>query len=417
MPPVKLIVAGTGSRGSGYAAYAEKFPDQAQVVGVADPREFHRGRLARAHSVGPEGVFQTWEELAKRRKFADAVIVATQDALHAAPAIAFARKGYHILLEKPMAPNERDCRRIVKAVEKAGVIFAVCHVMRYTTYTRKVKEIVDSGRLGEVVSIQHLEPVGYWHQAHSFVRGNWGNEAASSPMLLAKSCHDLDWISYILGGAKCLRVSSFGSLNHFRRDKKPAAAGAAARCTDCAYEPQCPYSAKKLYLGRIRAGRTDWPTDVITTDLTEAGVMQALREGSYGRCAYECDNDVVDHQVVNLEFEGDRTAAFTMTAFNEGGGRRTWLFGTRGALYGDDRTIEVRDFLTDGKEVIDTRADQAGILGGHGGGDFWLMKSFVEAVAAGDPKKVLSGPQTSLETHRMVFAAERARRTGRVVEL
>jgi predicted dehydrogenase len=414
--PVTLIVAGAGLRGSVYASYAERAPDRARVVGVADPSDFYRERMVRTHAIPAENVFRDWRAMARRPKFADAVIVATQDALHAEPAIAFARQGYHLLLEKPMAPTERDCRRIVAAVKRSGVIFAVCHVMRYTAYTRAVKSILDSGRIGEVVSIQHLEPVGYWHQAHAFVRGSWRNEAQSSFMLLAKSCHDLDWISYMMGDTPCGRVASFGSLRHFRREQKPAAAGSATRCLACAFEPRCPYSAKRFYLRMAREGHGASFMKV-TTDPSEQGMLKALRKGPYGRCVYECDNDVVDNQVVIMEFEGGRTATFTMTAFNEGGGRRTSIFGTRGSLFGDGRTIERFDFLANRREVIDTHTADATAFGGHGGGDSGVIQSFVEAVATGDPGKILSGPDTSLATHRMVFAAERARRLGRVVKL
>ena len=416
MSVVRFIVAGAGLRGTEYASYATRRPEQAQVVGVADPNDFYRERMVRTHRIPAENCFLDWQAMARRPRFADAVIVATQDALHAAPAVAFARKGYHILLEKPMAPTEQACRRIVRAVEQAGVMLAVCHLMRYTTYTQHIKQIVDSGRIGEAVSIQHLEPVGYWHQAHAFVRGSWRNEVESSFMLLAKSCHDIDWISYILGDAHCLRVASFGGLNHFLRERKPAAAGDARRCLDCAYEEACPYSAKRFYLGMVRDGKGLWFTKV-TPDTTEEGMTKALQEGPYGRCVYECDNDVVDHQVVIMEFAGCRTAAFTMTAFNEGGGRRTRIFGTRGSISGDGRTLEVFDFLTEKRETIDTSTTDATMFGGHGGGDSAVMSRFIEAVATGDPGRILSGPATSLATHRIVFAAERARRSGRVVWL
>ena len=178
--------------------------------------------------------------------------------------------------------------------------------------------------IGDIVSIQHLEPVGYWHQAHSYVRGNWRKESESSSMLLAKSCHDLDWIRYIMG-ARCVAVSSFGSLKHFRKEEKPSGAG--ERCLDCSYEPRCPYSALKIYLGRIEKGQVEWPVNVITEDVSREGVQAALRDGPYGRCVYECDNDVVDNQVVNLLFEGGRTAAFTMTGFSEYQDRKTRIFG------------------------------------------------------------------------------------------
>ena len=414
MKPVTLAVIGAGDRGTTYANYAREHPDLAKVVAVAEPREFYRQRLAAVHGIAAQCVFADWTQAAARERMADAAIIATPDALHAGPAVALAKKGYHILLEKPMAPNEPDCRRIVRAVSENKVLFAVCHVMRYTAYTRRLKSVLDSGVIGQVVSVQHLEPVGYWHQAHSFVRGKWRNEAESSSMLLAKSCHDLDWLRYIMG-ARCLKVSSFGSLYHFRKDSKPA--GAADRCLDCPVEPRCPYSAKKIYLGRFARGHTGWPVNVLAPEVTEESLTEALRTGPYGRCVYACDNDVVDNQVVNMLFEGGRTACFTMTAFNKHEARKTRIFGTLGEIHGDGRRIERFDFLTDGTEVIDTAAPDGTALGGHGGGDYELMKSFISAVAGNDPSKILSGPQETLESHLMVFAAEKARREGRAVEV
>ncbi len=414
MKPVTLLIIGAGGRGSGYATFAAEHPDLAKVVGVAEPRDFYRNRLVEAHNIPSENVFTDWRAAAERERFADAVVITTQDNMHADPAVAFAAKGYHMLLEKPMAPNEADCRRIVAAAVENNIIFAVCHVLRYTAYTQKLKAIIDSGAIGEIVSLQHLEPVGYWHQAHSFVRGNWGNEAKSAPMLLAKSCHDLDWIRYIMD-ARCLKVSSFGSLFHFRKEHKPA--GAADRCMECPVEPDCPYSAKKIYLGMLERGDKGWPVDVLTPDVTPEGITKALRDGPYGRCVYACDNDVVDNQVVNMLFEGGRTASFTMTAFNEAGHRKTRIFGTRGEIYGDGSKITLFDFLTDKTEVIDTEASDASILGGHGGGDYGLMSGFIAAVGDNDPSKILSGPAETLESHLMVFAAERARRENSVVDV
>lgn len=414
MAAVRFLIVGAGGRGSGYAGYINQHPAEAQVVGVAEPRDFYRQRLAAEHSIPENQVFVDWREAAARPRFADAAIIATQDAMHAEPAEAFARLGYHLLLEKPMAPQPRDCWRIFRAVDAAKVLFAVCHVMRYTAYSRRLKALLDQGAVGEVVCIQHLEPVGYWHQAHSFVRGNWRNSVQSSPMLLAKSCHDLDWLRYLMG-VPCRQISSFGSLKHFRPEGKPE--GAAERCLDCACEAQCPYSAKRFYLGRAREGRWGWPVDVLTPEKSETALLEALRTGPYGRCVYACDNDVVDNQVVNMLFEGGRTASFTMTAFNEGGNRRTRVFGTRGELCGDGSTIEHFDFLSDQRRVIDTRAPDGSIAGGHGGGDYGLMQAFVEAVARQDPGPILSGPEETLETHLMVFAAEEARAAGTVVDV
>ncbi len=414
MPPIKILSIAAGSRGSGYATYANQHPDRAQIIGVAEPRDHYRQQMVGNYDIPAANTFTDWREAAKRDKFADAVIIATQDAMHTEPAIAFAEKGYHILLEKPMAPTEEECVRIAEAAKKNGVILAVCHVMRYTRYTQALKKVVDSGIIGDIVNLQHLEPVGYWHQAHSFVRGNWRNETESSFMLLAKSCHDLDWIRHIMG-VSCQSLASFGSLKHFKKEEQPE--GASDRCLDCQIEPESPYSAKKIYLGRVAQGQTGWPTNVLTPNVTKESVLQALRTGSYGRCVYDCDNDVVDNQIVNMQFEGGRTASFTMTAFNQAGHRKTHIFGTKGELYGDGTKIQHFDFLTDKTKEIDTSATDASLLGGHGGGDYGIMNSFVDAVAHNDPSRVLSGADESLETHRMVFAAEKARREHRVVDL
>lgn len=415
MQPVKLLIVGTGSRGTGYGRYAIEHPDLARVVGVAEPREFFRNRMSENHALAPENVVEDWRELAARPKFADAVIITVQDAMHREPAIAFAQKGYDILLEKPMAPDPESCQQIVDAALANNIIFAVCHVMRYTNYTQRLKQLVTSGLIGDIVSVQHLEPVGYWHYAHSFVRGNWRNEAESSFMLLAKSCHDIDWLRYIIG-RRCVQVSSFGSLSHFRREAKPVEAGEAKRCLDCAYEPQCPYSAKRFYLNRLQEERYGWPLDVITTDFSEEGVVKVLREGPYGRCVYECDNDVVDHQVVNLLYDNGATASFSMIGTSEVRDRQTSIYGTRGELRGNGDTIVHYDFLSGKTEEIVVSGPETG-MAGHGGGDYNVMRCFVEAVSKRDPGLILSGPEESLETHLTVFAAERSRREGQTVQV
>ncbi len=334
MAPVSLIVVGAGQRGTGYARWVRRHPDRAAVLAVAEPSPARRARLAAEHGITPENAVTDWTELAGRGRLADAVLICTQDRMHAEPAEAFAALGYHILLEKPMAPDEAGCRRIVAAVEKAGVMLAVGHVMRYTAYTRAVKQIADSGQLGDIMSVQHLEPVGFWHQAHSYVRGNWRRSDLATSMLMAKSCHDLDWLQYILGRAP-LRVSSFGSLAHFTAANRPP--GAADRCVACSVEPDCPYSAPRLYRGLLDRGARGWPLSVVIGDFSpgaldealsargwplsvvigdfSAGALdEALTNGPYGRCVYACDNDAVDHQVVALELRGATTATVTRSA-------------------------------------------------------------------------------------------------------
>ena len=413
---VTYAIVGAGQRGTSYADWIAANPSRAQVVAVAEPRAAARARVARDAA----REFASWQELAEQPRLADVAIVSTQDAEHVEPAVALARKGYHLMVEKPMAPTEQDCRRIVAAVREAGVLFAVCHVLRYRPYNRVVKEILDAGRIGDIVSVQHLEPVGYWHFAHSYVRGNWRRTDTSTFSLMSKSCHDIDWLRHVVG-RPIRSVSSFGSLRHFRRSSQPAGAG--ERCLSCAVEETCPYSAKRIYLGMLRGGRTGWPVNVLTDDVTEAGVTKALQDGPYGRCVYTADNDVVDHQVVAMDFEGGATATFTMAAFTPHADRRTQILGTRGFLDGTGDRVLVHDFVSDTATTVPTVSEfedfNRGIDTdtGHGGGDAGLMDAFTTAVATGDPSTILSGPDESLETHLAVFAAERARLTGTVQQV
>ncbi len=417
--PVKLIIIGCGSRGHHYANWLLENPGRAEIVAIAEPRDYYRKSMGDTQNIPENMRFRTWEEITARPKFADAVLICTQDSLHEEPAVACAGLGYHIMLEKPMATTAEGCRRIAEAVKRNNVMLSVCHVMRYTNYTRMVKKIVSSGMLGDIVSMQHLEPVRPYHQAHSYVRGNWRNEAESSFMLLAKCCHDLDWIRYIMD-KKCVRTQSFGSLKYFRPENKPE--GAAERCTECptVVESGCPYSAIKIYIrDRFNSGYGKlWPLDIVTPDVTREGLTKALSEGPYGRCVFACDNDVVDHQVVNMEFEDGSSAQMTMTAFCDEAGRQTRIFGTKGCLRGDDNKVWVTDYLTNETKIYDSNvANDGGINSGHGGGDGGIMNAFITALETGDASNILSGTDVSLESHLMCFKAEESRLNGTVCEI
>ena len=404
--PITVAIVGAGSRGHGYASYALHHPDTIKVVAVADPDDFRRSRVAREHNIAPENVFHTYQDMLERPRLADAVIIATQDQLHVDPTVAFAAKKYHILLEKPMAVTEADCHRICDAVNAAGIVFGVCFVLRYTPYYRKLRELLQSGVIGELITFRHIEKVGYWHQAHSFVRGNWRNTAESCPMLLAKSCHDLDILNY-LTGKKCLSITSFGSLKYFRKENQPA--GAADRCLQCKFADECIYSAKTFYFNRLHSGRHDWPLDVITEDFTEEGVTKALNEGPYGRCVFACDNDVVDNQVLNFVYEGGVTGTMTMTAFSDEVGRESEFRGTHGAIIGNGAKIKVVRFGEAQEHVYDISAAGQSLSGGHGGGDAGLMDDFVKAVANEDQSLLGAAPDEMLAGHFMAFEAEKFR--------
>jgi predicted dehydrogenase len=408
--PVTLALIGTGSRGRAYSGFAQRHPDRARLVAMADPRTDRRDALADQFEVPAGRRFDDWRELASHGRLADAVIVATPDREHVGPARRFAELGYHMLLEKPMAPTREECLELIDAVEQSGVILAVCHVLRYTPYTEAVKRIVDDGRLGQIVGVDHLEPIGWWHFAHSYVRGNWRRSDQAGPSMLTKSCHDLDWLRYVVG-QPATAVFSQGGLRHFTAANRPT--GAADRCLDCAVEPDCPYSAVRLYLGCLGDPKRErWPLSVLTTDLTADGVGRALRDGPYGRCVYACDNDVADHQIVTIEFKERVRATLTMSAFTPFARRRTRIMGTGGFLDGDGERITLTDFVTGAVESIDLAGSAADAGGGHDGGDFGVMAAFVDAVAAGDATLIRSGPRESLESHLMAFAAERSRSSG-----
>jgi predicted dehydrogenase len=405
MDAVDLLVVGAGQRGSVYARHAAE-TGAGRVVAVAEADPGRRERFAREFLIPPELTFVSWDELPAER-VADAAIVATQDRDHVGPVVRLAGQGYHLLLEKPMAPTEADARRIAAATDEAGVILAVCHVLRYTAYTRILKSLLESGRVGRVVSIQHLEPVGWWHQAHSFVRGPWRDSTRSSPMLLAKSCHDIDWLLYLAGqGAR--RVSSFGGLSHFRPSSKPAGAG--DRCLDCAVEHDCPYSAVRLY----RHAGPGWPLSAVTPDPSPDAVTAALRDGPYGECVYNGQNDVVDHQVVTMELDDGATVSFTMTAFTPFEQRKTRIFGTHGFLDGDGARLRLVDFRTGADETIEVGDS---VDADHSDGDDALVDAFLAAVGTGDRGLIRSDAATSLAGHLVVWAAERARHEGIVVTL
>ena len=405
--PITVAVLGAGGRGIGFGDLVAGFPEWAKVVAVAEPRQEYRESFAEKHGLADDMVFETWEDFVARPKLCDAVVISTMDQDHVGPAVACTRMGCHMLLEKPMAVTLADCRAIAEAQQKAGTTTAVCHSMRYHKAFRMLKELADAGRFGRVVSIDQLEQVMWWHQAHSFVRGNWGNEGRSTFMLLAKSCHDLDYIAY-LTGEPCLRVSSFGSLTYFTSENAPAGSG--ERCTDCGVERDCAYSAIKHY---VEADREKWPASAVSHAHDEASHRRAIETGRYGRCVWKCDNDVVDHQVVAMEFANGVTATFTMTAFAANGGRLVRVHGTEGEAHMQEDRIVVRNFADNAEEVIDIPAE----TGGHGGGDYRVVKSWLQALVENDPSQVVTDVHESLRTHSIVFAAERSRLENRTITM
>lgn len=409
--PLDAVIVGGGNRGWLYAQYARTNPESLRIVGLAEPIPIRREKFRTALALDDARVFTTWERVFDRPKFADFVIVTTMDGLHYAPTMRAMEMGYHVLLEKAIAQSWTQCLDIRAQARKYDRVVGICHVLRYAPYFMKMRDVIRSGEIGDIVSIQHLEPIGNIHMSHSFVRGNWRNEKESTPILLSKSCHDLDLFHWILG-RPCREVSSFGQLTYFKREHAPD--GSAKRCTDgCPLEQTCPYSAARIYV-RDRSWDVGHVIDLQPWE--EAKVVAALRQGPYGRCVFQCDNDVPDHQVVNLEFDGGTTVAFSMEAHTTDMGRRTRVMGTLGDIVGDEQVLTINDFSARkaaSYKAADLAAGYAG--GGHGGGDRRLVRDFLQAVAQNDRSLLSSTVEDSMESHRIGFEAEASRKKGGAV--
>jgi predicted dehydrogenase len=400
---------GAGNRGYGaYGRYAVDHPDEVRFVAVAEPDPARRARFAETHGIPPEHQFAAWEDLLARPTLAPAAINTTQDRMHHRSTLALLQAGYDVLLEKPMAPSAAECVELVHAAEQQRRMLQICHVLRYAAFFRAVYDIVNDGRLGEIVNLEWNENLVFWHYVHSFVRGNWGNSQRSGPMILTKCCHDLDLLVWILGGPP-QRLASFGSLTHFRSDR--VGPEIPARCTDgCPIADACDYYAPRLYIEQDH-GR--WLRDPVSLDHSPAALRQALETGPYGRCVYRCDNDVVDHQVVLLQFANGLAATLTMQGSSHVEGRTLRIDGTRATLLGNEarNELQIREHRSQQVETIHPQRDERG----HGGGDVGLMRAFVGALG-GDRRQALTSAAEALDSHLLAFAAEEARVHQQVIE-
>src|SRR2546427_3537223 len=400
-------MVGAGNRGYlAYGGFAERNPTEAKFVAVVEPDDARRARFANAHRIPAERQFRSWEEIAGRSPLAPALINATLERQPRASTLGLLAAGYDILLEKPIAPTPAECLEIASAAESRARLLQIAHVLRYAPFFLAVREVITSGRLGAIVSVDWRENLIYWHFAHSYVRGSWGNTSRASPMILTKCCHDLDLLVWIFG--RCERLSSSGSLTHFTRD----AVGPEIpdRCTDgCPIADSCPYFAPRVYLDRLRENPRSFALAAVTLDRTPEGVMRALETGPYGRCVYRCDNDVVDHQVVLMRFGRGLSVSLTMQGASHVEGRTVRIDGTRATLLANESRGEIE--LHDHRSGTSEMSHVSRGIGGHGGGDEGLMDAFIAAVR-GDRDGVRTSARESLQSHLLAFAAERSRTTS-----
>jgi hypothetical protein len=405
--PVTAITCGAGNRGNVYGNFAVQFPEQLDIVGVAEPIALRNERYAKKHKIPDENRFHTWEDVFKKPKFADAIIISTPDNLHYGPCMAALNMGYDVLLEKPISPSEKECRDILALAKQKTRVVAVCHVLRYAPYFVKLREVMQSGAIGEVISIQHIEPIMHIHMSHSYVRGNWHNSKETTPIILAKSCHDLDILKWMLD-KKSKSIQAFGDLKWFRRENAPA--GSTERCTDgCAIENTCPYSALRIYYrNRTWLHHFDLPEE---KDKQGEAIMNILKTTNYGKCVYRMNNDQPDHYITNILFDGGVTASFSMEAFTPYEGRRTRIMGSMGFIEGDMDKFKMTDFR-DGKIT-----EWGEALGTHGGGDWRLAADWVQAVSQHNPSLLTSTIDASIESHVMGFMAEKSRKEKKVMNI
>lgn len=413
-----VAILGCGGRGAeSYGRLFASMTDKYKIVALCDILPEKLKKYSEIFGIPEANTFLSEEEFFKAKR-ADVLVVATQDADHVRHCMAGLRVGYDILMEKPITGEREECFKLLEAQKKYGGKVLVCHVLRYAPAFIKVKELLDEGALGRLVAIQAIEQVAYWHQAHSYVRGNWRRTEDSTPMILAKCCHDLDLLQYY-AGSPCKSVSSVGDLTFFTAENAPD--GAAKRCLDCKYIDSCPYSAKAFYIDLWKNNgcpENSWPNNIITSELplTEKALSEAIEKGPYGRCVFACDNDAVDHQLTQMTFENGVKATLTMTAFTANGGRIMKFYGTLGEIVLDEELgkIEVKPFGKGKTEIALSSLIENGY--GHGGGDGGLICKLYDILS--DRATAETALSASVESHLMGICAEESRlEGGRLVEV
>ncbi len=406
-----MAVIGAGGRGTyAYAPFAQSYPNLLEISAVAEPDSYRRQRFAEMYGIPEKACYSSWEPLLQEHE-ADGLLIANQDADHFAPLTAAMEGGWNILIEKPVTNDPKEAEFLEKEIAAYDKVLLICHVLRYTPFFRELKRILDAGTIGELIAIQHNENVGHFHQAHSFVRGHWRRSGESSPMILAKSCHDMDVLNWLMDD-ECEKLSSFGSLSHFKPEKAPE--GSPEYCMDgCPSEETCPYSAYR-YLSEKDANIKTWARAVVDHG-KHKDLLEDLKKGPYGRCVYRCNNDVVDHQVVNLAYRRGGTVSFTMSAFTEKAGRTIKLMGSRGEIRGDmeKNEIETTDFRTEMKTTFRLLAQEEG----HGGGDEGMIREFIKQIKTPEAASMSKSSRQGMRGHLMAFYAEKSRITGETFRL
>ncbi len=407
----KIAILGYGGRGYHYAKLCQALAKEYKLTAVIDNSKAKLGLAKEKSKLNDNQLFISLDDFLSAPKTADWLFVCTQDKDHIEHAIKALKAGYNLLLEKPVACSPEDCIEIEKTSKELGLTVAVCHVLRYSVYYEKIKEIMDSGILGQIVAIDQVENVAYWHQAHSYVRGDWRRKDESNPMIIVKCCHDLD-IAVYLANSKCKRVTSQGQLNFFRKENAPE--GATEFCLGgCKAKKDCPYDCEKLYAEPLKkltpkAREGIWPQSRLIADsiVTLPKLYDAMKTSRYGKCVFLSDNDVVDYQVTTMLFENGINSTLTMTAFSSPSYRETRIRGTLGELVCNMGESKIMLY------VFGQKAKRIPLkpLDAHGGGDHMLIKKLAK-------DQLKTDISLSIESHLIGFAAEESRLTGNTIKM
>ena len=405
---IEAVMVGAGQRGHHiYGRWALANSHRLRFVAVADSSEERLARFGEAHGIR-EGDRYLDPLAVLGSKRAEAAVIASPDREHHAHVLAALGSGYHVLAEKPMADTLEACFDIVAASVRSAGSLHIGHVLRFTPFFQTLHQVIASGRLGDIVTVEHRENVVAWHMAHSYVRGNWSRRETAPPMIVAKATHDFDILHWNLGSS-ARTVSSVGNLFEFRPERAPAEA--TERCTDPCPVDDCPYDARRIYLNPALTG---WPVHVITDDLSAEGRLRALQTGPYGRCAWKCGSDVVDHQVVSIAFESGASASLTVHGHSHEEGRTMRYDGTRATLrgrFGRHQELTIHSHLTGEVEEVSIPP----VASGHGGGDAGIIEAFLDSIELGKPPSTSAAE--SIESHLLAFLAEEARLERTVIDV
>lgn len=424
--PITAIIVGAGHRAFVYSELAKTNPEMLKIVGVADPNPVRRKKAMDYFGFSEDMCFESAQQLAEKGKLADTVINGTMDEQHLETAVPLLNAGYDMLLEKPFAPNESDMRAIVECAEKNNSKVMICHVLRYTPFYYSIKERIANGEIGDIINIQTTEHVSYHHLSTSYVRGKWANsDKCHTSMLLAKCCHDLDIMMWMMSETKSTQISSFGSRYQFRPENAPEGAGTICM-KDCPLADTCVYSTKKLYIDHPdRWSFYVWDAlEGIENPTIEDKIALMKTDSPYARCIYKCDNNVVDHQSVLVNFESGATGTHNMVGGSAEPRRNIHIIGTKGEIFGNfedskftvlkiNPSPDAHNEECDVEEVdLKVSGDMVGAYGGHGGGDERLAADFVKFIRGEKPSLACTSIFDSVAGHLSVYLADKSRENG-----